>query len=69
MSSHDTAPLLVNRVEACRLLGGVHTSTIIRLEADRKLTPVKLRGPLSNTYYRRDEVVALCNPQRERVRA
>jgi hypothetical protein len=33
--SHDTAPLLVNRDEACRLLGDVHKSTIIRLEADK----------------------------------
>ena len=64
----NTQPLLVSRDEACRMLGGVHKSTLVRLEADKKLTPVKLRGPLSNTFYRHEQVVALAQAQTNRGR-
>jgi len=56
----EQPPLLVERAEACRMLGGISTATAIRLEAAGKLTPRKLFGaPLGKTFYAHKEVVAL----------
>jgi hypothetical protein len=52
--------LLYSRNQVCRMLGGVHPATVVRLEEAGKLHPVKLNpGKLGRVYYRRAEVVAL----------
>jgi hypothetical protein len=54
------APLLIERREARRMLGGISGTTIWRLEQTGKLTPVKLDdSPNAKVFYRYDEIVAL----------
>ena len=51
--------LLLTRVQTARALG-LSTSSIIRLETEGQLTPVKLsRKPGAKTFYRRAQVRAL----------
>ena len=51
--------LLLTRVQTARALG-LSTSSIIRLETEGQLTPVKLsRKPAAMTFYRREEVYGL----------
>ena len=51
--------LLLNRVQTARALG-LSTSSIIRLETEGQLTPVKLsRKPAAMTFYRREQVYGL----------
>ena len=60
--------LLLNRVQAARALG-LSTSSIIRLETEGQLTPVKLsRKPGAMTFYRRAQVCALCGGDDNRRR-
>jgi len=53
--------LLLSREQACEMLGGISISSIIRLEREGRLTPVKLRKdrPASRTYYSVKQVEAL----------
>jgi hypothetical protein len=56
----DLDQLLFSRSQVCRLLGGVHVATVIRLEQSGKLPPVKLTpADQGRTYYRRADVMAL----------
>lgn len=56
----DPDALLVSRAQVCRMLGGVHKTTVIRLEKAGKLQPKKLSDDPSGTvYYRREQVMAL----------
>jgi hypothetical protein len=56
----DPDQLLFSRSQVCRLLGGVHVATVIRLEQSGKLPPVKLTpADQGRTYYRRADVMAL----------
>lgn len=51
--------LLFTRAQVARLLG-CSTSTIIRLQNEGRLTPIRLmRKPTSAVYFKRDEVLAL----------
>jgi hypothetical protein len=51
--------LLVNRGQAAQMLN-CHIITIIRMENEGQLSPVRLRaGKCSKTQYQRDEIVAL----------
>jgi hypothetical protein len=53
-------PLLVERAEACRLLGGISRSMIIRLEAQGRVTPIKLDcSNNGKTFYALKELQAL----------
>jgi hypothetical protein len=57
--------LIVDRVQAQRMLGGVSESTLLRLERERQLTPIKLsRRPASKTYYSVSEIHALAAGRR-----
>ena len=50
-------PLLVSREQMAEMLGGVSTSTIVRLEKQGRLTPVRLtRKPTSMVFYTVDNV-------------
>ena len=52
--------LLYSRNQVCRMLGGVHPATVVRLEEAGKLQPVKLNpGKLGRVYYRRADVLAI----------
>jgi hypothetical protein len=56
----DLDQLLFSRSQVCRMLGGVHKATVIRLEQAGKLPPVKLtKDDQGRTYYRRADVLAL----------
>ena len=51
--------LLLNRVQTARALG-LSVATVIRLETEGQLTPVKLsRKPAAMTFYRREQVYGL----------
>ena len=51
--------LLLNRVQTARALG-LSTSSIIRLETEGQLTPIKLsRKPAAMTFYRHEQVYGL----------
>jgi len=52
-------PLLYSRRHACALLGGISTATLIRLENDGVIEPIKLgRSPTGQTFYRAADVHA-----------
>lgn len=52
--------LLYTREQLRRILGGISTDTVIRLEAAGRLKPVRLTpGKLGRVYYRRRDVEAL----------
>lgn len=53
--------VLLTRAQAGHTLGGVSVSTIIRLEREKRLTPIKLHkdAPTAQTFYRADQVEAL----------
>lgn len=53
-------PLLVERAEGCRMLGGISVWTAIRMEKRGLLTPRRLfNSPRGRVYYSHDEVTAL----------
>ena len=52
-------PLLYSREQTGAALGGVSVSYVIRLENDKKLSKVRLRGPMSQVFNRVEEVEAL----------
>ncbi len=53
-------PLLYSRSQAAKLLGGISVDSIIALEQQGKLSPVKLTGkPKSQVFYHRAELEAL----------
>jgi hypothetical protein len=52
--------LLVNRKTASVMLGNVSFSTLKKLEAERRLIPVRLsRGPTAPIFYKRANLVRL----------
>ena len=56
----DPDALLFSRKQVCRMLGGVHPATVVRLEKAGKLRPKKLTAdPSSVVYYPRADVMAL----------
>jgi hypothetical protein len=59
----DPTPLLHTREQACRMLGGISVSTLIRLEAMGQLTAVKLNktSKSAQTFYKHDDLVALAS--------
>lgn len=64
MHAHfDPQPVLYSRATAARVLD-VSTATIIRLERQGRLTPIKLAGSMNPaTHFRREEVLDLANGQ------
>jgi hypothetical protein len=63
-STHtDIQPLLINRMDAARLLGNVHISKLTRLEHDGLLIPRRLnpRVPNSHCFYSVANVEAIAN--------
>lgn len=59
-SESAVQPLLVSRRDAAVMLGNVSVSTIVRLENDGRLTPVKLSTSRNGaTYYRASEIEKL----------
>jgi hypothetical protein len=55
----STVSPIVDRNQAAEILN-VAAITVRRIEADKRLTPVRLReGQCSKTYYRKSEVYAL----------
>jgi hypothetical protein len=61
--------LLYSREQVRRILGGVCTATVVRLEQAGRLRPVRLNPekPTAQVFYRRDDVVAVAqgNPPPE----
>lgn len=52
--------LLYTRKQACELLGGISRFTLLRLEAENRLRPVRLtRSPTSQVYYTREDLLGL----------
>jgi hypothetical protein len=51
--------ILVTRLQAAAMLGNISVASIIRLESSGRLTPVKLSGVNSKTFYKIDEVRTL----------
>jgi hypothetical protein len=59
-STDDAPPLLYDRQETSRLLGGVCRMTLFRMERDGRLTPIKLtKSKQAHVFYRAAEVMAL----------
>lgn len=58
---NSTQQLLVSRAEAARILGNCSTATIIRLQKDGRLRPVRLnpRKPTAQVYYPAEQVQAI----------
>ena len=63
----DPQPLLYSREQARRLLGGVSSAMLKRLEAAGELTAVRLnkRSPVGQVFYRRAQVLALAQADEE----
>jgi hypothetical protein len=58
--AHERTPLLVNRREAARLLGGISISTMLRLEQSGALRPICLTDArTAQRFYSMDELKAL----------
>lgn len=57
----DDDQLLYSREQVCRMLGGIHKSTIIRYEEAGRLRPVKLNPgkTTAKVYYRRADVFTI----------
>jgi hypothetical protein len=55
----DPNSLLVTRRQASRMLGGISSSMLIRLEKRRVLRAVKLTSKNGQTFYSRAAVIAL----------
>ena len=54
------APLLINRVKARAMLGGVSTATMLRMEQAGRLKPIRLSGhPSSAVFYRIQDIEQL----------
>jgi hypothetical protein len=60
-SANPPRRLLHNREEASRLLGGVSTAKLIRLEKAGRLRPIKLdpEKPAGMTYYTHENLLAV----------
>jgi hypothetical protein len=59
-AAEPVQPLLVNRHRAAKMLGGISTSTLIRMEQHGKLKPIRLSGhPSSVVFYRVEDVERL----------
>ena len=55
--------LLFTRAQVARLLG-CSTATVIRLQGEGRLKPIRLlRSPTSQVYFRREDVLALTRAQ------
>ncbi|MGE5305424.1 MAG: hypothetical protein ACM3TN_19110 [Alphaproteobacteria bacterium] len=69
--SNKIERLLVDRNDAAEMLGGISVASLIRLEHQKVLTPIKpTRNQLGKTFYNIDEVRALARPSStKRVRA
>jgi hypothetical protein len=63
MERIEPTPLLHTRQQACRMLGGISVSTLIRLEAMGELRAIKLnkQSKSAQTFYRHDDLVALAS--------
>lgn len=61
LGSGDLDQLLYSRKDVARLLGGIHVSTVARLEKQGQLHPIRLNrfSPNGQVYFRADEVLAL----------
>lgn len=58
--SNQTTPLLYSRKEAARLLGNVSIATIIRLEQQGRLKPIRLsRSPSAQIFFKASDLIAL----------
>jgi hypothetical protein len=58
--------LLVTRQDAARMLGGVSIMTIIRLDADKNLRPIRLNSssPNARVFYNTEDLIALARARR-----
>jgi hypothetical protein len=57
--------LLYTRKQARELLGGISVFTLIRLEREGRLKPIRLsRSPTSQAYYVHDDLIALIDEAR-----
>jgi hypothetical protein len=65
LTAFDERPLLYSRAQAAKLLGRISVASVIRLEQDGLLTPIKLNPnrPTSSTFYRASQVRRLAKGQ------
>jgi len=56
-----STPLLVERAEACRLLGGISANNALRMEAAGILKPIKMGGVNSKTFYSMENLLAIAH--------
>jgi hypothetical protein len=61
MAKAPVNQLLISRIDAARMLGNISVTTVMRLEKEGVLKPVRLnpRKPTAQVFYRYESIAAL----------